>query len=136
MDPHLRNHPTLWPIRGRVSSEFGWRRNPMGGTGSEFHTGIDIAAPTGTAIRATGGGTVTFSGWKQGYGLTIIINHGSGLTTLYAHNSINMVNVGQRVARGDIIARVGTTGRTTGPHVHYEVRRNNTAINPRPFMVE
>ena len=136
MEPHLRNFPTLWPINAEISSPFGWRANPMGGRGSEFHEGIDLRAPTGTPIRAAGGGTVIFSGWQGGYGRTVIINHGNGITTLYAHNSVNLVYEGQRVERGDIIARVGTTGRTTGPHVHYEVRINNTAVNPRPYMLE
>jgi hypothetical protein len=136
MDPHLRTYPTLWPVRGRISSGFGWRGNAMGGGGGEFHTGIDIPAPVGTPIRATGGGTVIRSDWYGGYGNTVIIDHGFGLTTLYAHNSVNLVRVGQRVERGDIIARVGTTGRVTGPHVHYEVRRNGRPIDPRPFLLE
>jgi len=136
MDPHLRNFPTLWPISAPVSSPFGWRANPMGGGGGEFHSGIDLQSPTGTPIRAAGGGTVTLSGWQGGYGQVVIINHGNGISTLYAHNSANLVYVGQRVERGDIIARVGTTGRTTGAHVHYEVRINGTAVDPRPYMME
>jgi len=136
MDPHIRNFPTLWPITTQVSSEFGWRRNPMGGRGGEFHSGIDLRAPRGTSIRAAGGGTVSFVGWQGGYGNTVIINHGNGITTLYAHNTANLVTVGQRVERGDVIATVGTTGRTTGPHVHFEVRINDTAVNPRPYMME
>ena len=136
MDPHLRNFPSLWPITAQISSHFGWRRNPFGGSGSEFHHGIDLRAPTGTNIRAAGGGTVTFQGWRSGYGNVVIINHGHGLETLYAHNSVNLVTVGQRVERGDIIARVGTTGRTTGAHLHYEVIRNGVRVNPRPYMLE
>ena len=136
MEPHLRNFPTLWPITAQISSGFGWRRNPMGGSGSEFHEGIDLRSPTGTPIRAAGGGTVAFQGWQGGYGNVVIINHGNGITTLYAHNSVNLVYVGQRVERGDIIARVGTTGRTTGAHLHYEVRINDVPVNPRPYMLE
>ena len=136
MDPHLRNFPSLWPITAQISSGFGWRRNPMGGRGSEFHEGIDLRSPTGTPIRAAGGGTVIFQGWQGGYGNTVIINHGNGITTLYAHNSRNLVTVGQRVERGDIIAHVGTTGRTTGPHLHYEVRINDVPVNPRDYMLE
>jgi len=136
MDPHLRNFPTLWPVSAQVSSHFGWRRNPMGGRGGEFHSGIDIRAPRNTPIRAAGGGTVSFAGWRGGYGLVVMINHGSGVTTLYAHNSVNLVSVGQRIERGEIIARVGTTGRTTGPHVHFEVHINGTATDPWPFMME
>jgi len=136
MDVHLRNHPTLWPINGRISSGFGWRRNPFGGRGSEHHSGVDIPARTGTQIRATGGGRVTFSGWRNGYGNTIVIDHGNGIQTLYAHNSRNRVSVGQRVERGDIIGYVGSTGRSTGPHLHYEVIVNGTAVNPVPFLLE
>lgn len=136
MDPHLRNFPTLWPITAQISSPFGWRSNPMGGGGGEFHSGIDLRSPSGTPIRAAGGGTVTFVGWRGGYGQVVIINHGSGIQTLYAHNSVNLVTEGQRVERGDIIARVGTTGRTTGAHLHFEVILNGTAVNPRPYMLE
>jgi len=136
MSTYLRNYPTLWPIRGQISSGFGWRTNPMGGRGGEHHAGVDIPARTGTPIRAAGGGTVIFSCWQNGYGNTVIINHGNGITTLYAHNTRNRVEVGQRVERGDVIAYVGSTGRSTGPHLHYEVRLNNRAVNPIPFMVE
>ena len=136
MDPHLRNFPTLWPIYAEISSPFGWRRNPFGGSGSEFHYGIDLRAPAGTAIRAAGGGTVTFQGWRNGYGNTVEICHGNGYTTLYAHNSANLVYVGQRVERGDIIARVGRTGRATGNHLHFEVSINGTRVNPRSYMLE
>jgi len=136
MDPHLRNFPTLWPITAQISSGFGWRRNPMGGRGGEFHDGIDLRAPRGTSIRAAGGGTVDFAGWQGGYGNTVIINHGNGITTLYAHNANNLVSAGQRVERGDVIATVGMTGRTTGPHLHFEVRINGTAVNPRTYMME
>jgi len=135
MDVYLRNFPTLWPIRGEISSNFGWRSNPFGG-GSQHHDGIDIRAATGTPIRATGGGTVTFSGWRNGYGHTVTINHGNGITTMYAHNSRNLVRVGQRVERGEIIAHVGSTGLATGPHVHYEVIVNGRPVNPITFMRE
>jgi len=132
---YLYNYPTLWPVTGRISSDFGWRRRPLGG-GSEHHNGVDIPARTGTPIRAAGGGTVTFSGWQNGYGQTVIIDHGGGITTAYTHNSRNNVEVGHRVTRGQIIAYVGSTGRTTGAHLHYEVRINNAAVDPIPFMVE
>jgi len=135
MDPHLKNFPTMWPVNAQISSPFGWRRNPFG-SGSEFHHGIDLRAPSGTPIRAAGGGTVIFNGWQSGYGNTIILCHGNGYTTLYAHNSVNLASVGQRVERGDIIARVGTTGRVTGAHVHFEVRINGERVNPRPYMIE
>jgi len=135
MSPYLLNYPTIWPVTGQISSGFGWRNNPIG-RGNEYHYGIDIPARSGTPIRAAGGGTVTFAGWNSGYGNTIIIDHGSGITTMYAHNSSNNVTEGQRVERGDIIAYVGSTGRSTGPHVHYEVRRNGTALDPVTFLIE
>ena len=134
--PYIRNYPTRRPVQGRLTSGFGWRRNPMGGGGSENHQGVDIAAPTGTPVRATGGGTVVFSGWSGAYGNKIIIDHGLGIRTLYAHNSSNLVRVGQEVSRGDQIARVGSTGRSTGPHVHYEVIVNGVPVNPTSFFLE
>jgi len=136
MEIHLNNHPTIWPVNGRISSAFGWRRNPLTGRGSEFHGGIDIPAPTGTPIRAAGGGTVTFQGWRSGYGNTVMIDHGNGIVTLYAHNTRNNVVVGQRVSRGDIIAFVGSTGRSTGPHVHYEVIIHGQVVDPVTFLLE
>lgn len=135
MYEYLYNFPTLWPIVGEISSGFGWRRNPTG-VGSEHHRGVDIPARTGTQIRAAGGGVVVYAGWRNGYGYTVMINHGNGIVTLYAHNSRNLVTVGQHVARGDVIAHVGSTGRTTGSHLHYEVQINGEAVDPRPFMRE
>ncbi|MCL1845181.1 MAG: peptidoglycan DD-metalloendopeptidase family protein [Defluviitaleaceae bacterium] len=134
--PYLLNYPTLWPVRGSISSGFGWRRNPFGGTGHEHHSGVDIPASWNTPIHAAGGGTVIFAGWRSGYGNTVIIDHGGGLTTMYAHNTRNDVRQGQRVERGEVIAFVGSTGRSTGPHLHYEVRRNGTAVNPTAFLLE
>jgi murein DD-endopeptidase MepM/ murein hydrolase activator NlpD len=136
MDGYLRNFPTLWPIRGTISSGFGWRRNPFSSRGSEHHDGVDIPARSGTHIRAAGGGKIIFSGWRNGFGNVVIIDHGSGINTLYAHNSRNLVTVGQVVERGDVIAHVGSTGRSTGAHLHYEVKINGTAVNPVPFMQE
>ena len=136
MDIYLNNFPTLWPIAGSISSGFGWRSNPFGGRGVEHHSGVDIPARTGTQIRAAGGGVVVESGWRNGYGQTVIIDHGNGIRTLYAHNSRNLVTIGQTVARGEIIAHVGSTGRSTAPHLHYEVKINGTAVNPVPFMNE
>jgi len=135
MDLYLRNFPTLWPVSGNISSGFGWRMRPFGG-GSEHHNGIDIPAPTGTPIRAAGGGTVIFSGWRNGYGLTVEIDHGNSMTTLYAHNTRNLVEVGQHVTRGDVIAHVGSTGLSTAPHLHFEVSVNGRTVNPLPFMLE
>ena len=135
MERYLTNYPTLWPVNGRISSGFGYRSDPFTGQ-RRFHHGIDIPAPIGTPIRAAGGGTVIFHGWQSSFGNIIIIDHGFGLTTVYAHNNRNLVRVGQTVERGQIIAHVGATGRATGPHLHFEVRRNNVAINPRPFLLE
>jgi len=132
--PYLDNYPTAWPVRGKVTSEHAYRGNPFGGRGTEFHYGIDIVVPTGTNVRAAGGGRVTAAGWNSGYGYTIEISHGLGLVTLYAHNSRVLVHVGDRVSRGDIIAKSGSTGRSTGPHVHYEVIQNGVSVNPRRFF--
>ena len=134
--PYIHNYPTLRPVNGRLTSGFGWRRNPWGGRGGEMHTGVDIAARTGTPIRATGGGTVVFAGWEGAFGNKVVIDHGFGIQTLYAHNSVNLVEVGQRVTRGETIARVGSTGRSTGPHVHYEVLVNGVAVDPANFFLE
>jgi murein DD-endopeptidase MepM/ murein hydrolase activator NlpD len=130
----------LWPIingGGTVSSEYGNRprvfnRQRLGPT--EFHSGIDIAAPRGTRIVAAYGGTVIAAGWRSGYGNTVEINHGNGLTTMYAHNHTNLVRVGQVVARGEVIAHVGSTGNSTGPHLHFEVRVNGAHVNPWSYL--
>lgn len=116
------------PVSGAiVYSDYGYRR-------SEFHTGVDFATSAGTAIRAADGGTVTFSGWKGDFGYLVIINHGNGLSTYYAHNSKNQVRVGQKVSRGQRIASVGSTGRSTGPHCHFEVRVNGKNVNPWRYI--
>jgi len=137
IQPFCDNYPTLWPVRATISSGFGGRRCPFGSGQWQQHTGIDIQSPRGTSIRAAGGGVVTFAGWASGgLGNKVIIDHGNNIQTWYAHNSVNLVTVGQRVSRGDIIARVGSTGSTTGPHVHYEVHVNGRPVNPRPFLSE
>lgn len=133
-----RNHrlahtPSAWPSSGRVSSEFGTRRHPVSGT-VQLHRGIDIAAPAGTPVTATAAGTVVFAGDRGGFGLTIVIDHGYGLQTLYAHNSQLYVKEGDVVERGDRIAAIGSTGLSTGPHVHYEVHLNGEPVNPRSFL--
>ena len=124
-----------WPLPGhrRLSSGYGYRNHPRSGR-REFHTGIDLPAPRGTNIVAAQGGTVILSGWHGGFGTTVIIDHGNGLSTLYAHNSANLVSVGDRVSQGDVIARVGSTGVSTGPHLHFEVRRNGNHVNPGPYL--
>src|SRR5690606_11848779 len=121
----LRNFD--WPVRGRISSRFGPRWGRM-------HYGLDIAVPEGTPVRAAAGGIVRFSGWRGGYGYLVIIDHGNGVETRYAHNSRLTVRVGQRVARGAVVAYSGNTGNSTGPHVHFEIRRRGRAVNPEQYL--
>lgn len=129
----LEHTPSIWPVQGRVTSEFGTRTHPITGQ-RDRHNGIDIAAPAGTKVHATASGKVTLAGWYGGYGLAVIIDHGYGLKTLYGHNSRLAVKVGDTVKKGDVIAYVGSTGMSTGPHVHYEVIRGSEPINPRPYL--
>jgi len=122
------------PARGfSISSPFGVRSDPLLGRPA-MHAGMDFRAPAGSVIRAAGAGTVVKAGWNGGYGRMVEIDHGDGLTTRYAHMSQISVKVGDRLSRGDIVGKVGTSGRSTGPHLHYEVRRNNTAIDPMRFI--
>lgn len=124
-----------WPVPGRstISSGYGSRTSPIKGKG-EFHTGLDIPAPTGTKIYAAESGKVIKSGSINGYGYTVIIDHGNGLSTLYGHNSQLKVKVGQKVNRGDVIALAGSTGWSTGPHCHFEVRINGKHTNPWSYL--
>lgn len=132
---YLAAKPSIWPSYGTVTSDFGYRRNPYG-WGSEYHPGLDIAAPYGSAVYATGDGTVIEAGWDGGYGKKVSIDHGYGFVTWYGHNSRLAVEVGDRVKKGQVIAYVGMTGRTTGPHVHYEVHVNGQAVNPRKYLTD
>ena len=129
-------HPTgtfRWPTTGRISSYFGGRKSP-GGIGSTNHKGIDIAAPRGTPVYAADGGTVTYAGWMSGYGYTVRIDHGNGYVTYYAHNSSLTTSVGKHVYKGQQIAKVGSTGNSTGNHCHFEVRYNGVAKNPLNYL--
>lgn len=125
--------PSIWPVRGVVTSNFGYRRSPFG-SAREFHAGYDIAARYGTTVVAAARGRVVFAGWKLSYGKVVLIDHGNGLRTMYAHNSTLLVEAGDKVEKGDPIARVGSTGRSTGPHLHYEVLRYGEAIDPGPYL--
>ena len=122
--------PSGWPVNGRITDKYGWRKNPFNKNKTEFHEGLDIAASYGTSVKAAGGGKVTFVGWKPAYGNTVVIKHGYGYVSQYAHNSKINVKVGQVVKRGDIIARVGSTGRSTGPHVDFRIQYNGVWIDP------
>ena len=129
------NGRMAWPVpsSSRVTSPYGMRRSPISGR-NEFHSGIDIGAPNGTNFIAADGGVVTFSGWMNGFGNTIIIDHGDGISTLYAHNSRNTVRVGESVVAGQVIGNIGSTGWSTGPHSHFEVRFNGQHVDPMSFL--
>ena len=129
----LNATPNLWPTQGQVTSRFG-SRNDTSGVGSSAHKGIDIANATGTAIIATAAGTVTYSGEMSGFGYLIIINHGYGIETYYAHNSALFVQEGEFVKKGQKISAMGNTGVSTGSHLHYEVRFNGTPVDPAKFL--
>jgi murein DD-endopeptidase MepM/ murein hydrolase activator NlpD len=127
--------PALWPIMGPITSGFGQREDPILGNGEgEFHTGIDIGAPNGLPIRATGDGIVKTAEMANGYGREVVIDHGHGVDTIYGHMSGFAVVAGQTVVRGQVIGYVGHSGRATGSHLHYEVRIQNTPVNPHKYL--
>ncbi|MCU1311948.1 MAG: peptidase [Candidatus Angelobacter sp.] len=129
----LASAPSLWPLQGRIMSSFGERTDPFNGEGA-FHRGVDISGGYGQAIIAPADGVIEEAGTRNGYGKTITINHGHGYNTLFGHMSGFAVTVGQHVQRGDVIGYVGLSGRSTGPHVHYEVHINDVAVNPHKYM--
>lgn len=129
----FRNTPNIWPCEGRVTSRFGIRVHPVFGV-AEFHSGFDIANTENTPLYATAYGTVKLCEWQPGYGRLIVIDHGKGLYTYFGHLQKIMVNPGERVARGQLIGLMGSTGTSTGSHVHYEIRMNNQPISPAPYL--
>jgi murein DD-endopeptidase MepM/ murein hydrolase activator NlpD len=133
----LRQHgmiPSIWPVIGKLESGVGGRRNPFGGRGFEYHEGQDIDAAKGTPVQVAASGRVIIAGWQRGYGNVVYVDHGAGLSTRYGHLSEIDVSVGQSVTRGQKIGLVGSTGRSTGPHLHYEVRINNQPVDPLPYL--
>ena len=125
--------PNGYPVPGNISSPFGMREHPTSGK-DEFHSGIDLSISPGTPVKATADGIVTYSGWHGGSGNLVGLEHGHGFSTFYAHNKSTIVNIGQKVRRGDIIGYSGTTGNSTGPHVHYEIWKDGKAINPATYL--
>ncbi|NPV29413.1 MAG: M23 family metallopeptidase [Firmicutes bacterium] len=127
---YLAALPDHWPVRGEITSTFGPRRSPFGGRRSEFHDGIDLAAPWGAPVAAAGDGVVVFTGYRPGYGRTVVISHGYGYRTSYSHVSRYLVETGARVKKGEAIALVGSSGRSTGPHLHFMVEKDGALIDP------
>ena len=125
--------PSIWPVLGRITDGFGERLDPFSGEGA-FHTGVDVGADYGAPVHVTADGMVLDAGQHSGYGRVVIVDHGFGITTWYAHLSSFAVIAGTRVKRGEVIGYTGISGRATGPHVHYEVRVNNAPVNPRHYM--
>ena len=125
--------PSRWPIRGAVNSEFGMRQSPWS-SGTEFHSGLDIRAQHGTPIRAPAGGVVTIAGTYQEYGITVILDHGQDIKSVYGHLSKTNVKPGERVERGTVVGWSGNTGRSTGAHLHYEILVKGQSVNPRAYL--
>jgi len=128
------SRPSIWPVFGRLESGVGGRRNPFSGRGYEYHEGQDIDATYGTPVQAAASGRVITAGWQRGYGKVVYVDHGNGLSTRYGHLSEIDVAVGQTVTQGQTIGLVGSTGRSTGPHLHYEVRINNQPVDPKTYL--
>lgn len=125
--------PRGWPAEGHITSPYGNREHPQTKT-AEFHGGVDIAAEAGRPVKATADGIVSFAGWSGGNGNLVVVEHGMGYSTFYAHNKTVAARVGQKVKRGDVIGFIGSTGNSTGPHVHYEIWRDGKAVNPASFL--
>lgn len=127
---HFAITPSLWPAYGPIMSYFGSRIFPWKG----FHAGVDISSHYGAPVRCAADGEVSFAGWQKGYGKTVVVDHGRGIATLYGHNANYAVNVGQKVHKGQVICYVGTSGYSTGPHLHYEVHKNGRPVNPTAYL--
>jgi LysM repeat protein len=127
-------HGFIRPVEGQVTSLFGARAHAMGGGGAQFHAGIDVSVPTGTPVQAAQEGTVVFAGYNGAYGKVVKLDHAHGFSTLYAHNSRLLVYVGQRIAAGEVICLSGSTGRSTGPHLHFEVHKDGWPVDPLPYL--
>lgn len=125
--------PSAWPLGGRVTSGFGMRVAPIRG-GWRMHPGLDISAASGTRVRSAGAGLVVFSGYRSGYGNTVVVDHGDGMKTLYGHMSRLAIRKGRRVREGDVVGHVGSTGRSTGPHLHFEVRFRGEPVDPMCYL--
>jgi len=131
----MNSLPLRWPVRGHITSNFGMRRSPWGG-GMENHRGLDIRSPPGTPVRSPGAATVTSVRLHGSYGKNVMLDHGNGVRSRYAHLNKVEVKPGEQLARGQIIGRVGSTGRSTGPHLHYEVLVQGKPVNPQDFLLE
>lgn len=125
--------PEIWPVMGRLMGPYGQRIDPFSGEGA-YHTGVDISAPTGTQVRATADGIVVHAGWSGGYGRLVVVDHGNGMQTYYAHLSRISVLQGQEIRRNEMVGAVGSTGRATAPHLHYEVRIGKLPVNPYRYL--
>jgi murein DD-endopeptidase MepM/ murein hydrolase activator NlpD len=127
--------PSLWPVEGRLMSPFGGRTDPLSGEGA-IHTGVDLSVPQGTPVHVAADGIVVHADWRNGYGRLVIVDHGNGLQTYYGHLSRFEVVTGQEIRRGDILGQSGSSGRVTGPNLHYEVRMAGTPVNPYPYLAK
>jgi len=125
--------PKGWPVAGRISSPYGYREHPKTGV-RDFHSGMDIASEPGTPVKATADGIVSYAGWSGGSGNLVALEHGLGFSTYYAHNRLVVVKIGQKVKRGDILSYLGSTGNSTGPHLHYEVWKEGRSLNPSTYI--
>jgi murein DD-endopeptidase MepM/ murein hydrolase activator NlpD len=133
-ESRLKNVPSIWPVQGWVGSGYGYRRDPFTGSRA-LHPGLDIVAPTGTPVEATAAGRVVYAGWKAGWGRCVEIDHGGGIKTFYAHCRTLKVSSGENVFRGDVIATVGNSGRSTGTHLHYGVLARGNWVNPDNYVL-